>query len=279
MIEGISFLVSDEALKLFNHFTALFDIRIAFFSPTGEEVAVGLNRSWCGYCRLLRTRLGDGPLCAEADTGGRERAAASGGLVSYTCHGGLVEAVKPIYADAELIGFVMIGQLRSDSRLPPLKIERWRAAGGGGDLEDAWRSVPEHPRAALDHILHLFSALVDLIVSRHMVAALGRHPLDALRSRMESRPEEALTLADAARLTGRSLDRVAHLFPEVYGKSFKTLQTEFRMRKAASLLTESKILGIKEVAARCGYRDALYFSRVFKAHFGVAPSKLRSATG
>jgi AraC-like DNA-binding protein len=34
-------------------------------------------------------------------------------------------------------------------------------------------------------------------------------------------------------------------------------------------------LSVGEVAEACGYQDRLYFSRVFRAHFGVAPSKYR----
>ncbi len=287
--DHLSFLISDEALKLFNHFTALFDIRIAFFSPAGRELAVGLGRSWCSYCSLLRTKLGDDALCAQSDRNGRERALESRGLFCYRCHGGLMEAVKPIYAGEELLGFVMIGQVRAETPFPADKAERWAkrsgeadetGAAGPGSLELAWESVPHHPRARLDHILHLFSSLTDLIVSRHMVSVLGRHPLDAVRERMEAHPEEPMTLADAAGLVGRSVDRTAHLFTEVYGKSFKALQKELRMKRAAELLAAgSKSLGIKEVSARCGYEDPLYFSRVFAAHYGMSPSKLRAATG
>jgi AraC-like DNA-binding protein len=34
---------------------------------------------------------------------------------------------------------------------------------------------------------------------------------------------------------------------------------------------------VAEVAEACGYQDPLYFSRVFRAHFNVAPSKYRAS--
>lgn len=80
-------------------------------------------------------------------------------------------------------------------------------------------------------------------------------------------------------MVGRSQDRTAHQFTEAYGKSFKALQRELKMKKAAELLTQLKNIGIKEVALRCGFDDPLYFSRVFREHFGIPPSKLRDGTG
>lgn len=166
-----------------------------------------------------------------------------------------------------------------DEEAPAEKTARWAAAVGDRRLRDAWNEVPSVPRSRLERVLPLFSSLVDLIISRHMIAILGRHPLDPILARMTDHPEEDLSLQAVAGLIGRSVDRTAHLFTEVYGKSLKVLQRELRMRKAASLLSTLADPGIKEVAARCGYEDPLYFSRVFKAHFGMPPSRLRGGTG
>lgn len=45
-----------------------------------------------------------------------------------------------------------------------------------------------------------------------------------------------------------------------------------RMKKAAELLLSEENLIIAEVAYKVGISDPLYFSKCFKAQFGVAPS-------
>jgi len=279
MSDRLSFLLSPEVSKLFNHFTGLFDVRIAYYTPDGRELAVGLDRSWCDYCHLLREELGDDALCAQADRSGRERAVKTRGLVSYQCHGGLLEAVKPLYTNDEPIGFIMIGQVRTGDPLPPATAARWASKHADKRLAEGWNAVPLIPRDRIGHLLPLFSSLVDLIVSRHMISILGRHPLDPIIARMTEHPEERLDLAAVAALVGKSPDRTAHLFIEACGRSFKNLQRDLRMQRAASLLAGSSNLGMKEVAARCGYGDPLYFSRAFRAHFGLPPSKFRRRTG
>ncbi|OHD78919.1 MAG: hypothetical protein A3J97_10225 [Spirochaetes bacterium RIFOXYC1_FULL_54_7] len=279
MNRNLSFLVAEEVSKLFGHFTALFNIRIAYFTPDGMELEVGNDRSWCEYCRLLRKELGDEALCLASDRKGRDQAVQSRELVQYRCHGGLVEAVKPLFMEKELVGFIMIGQVRVDEFISAAKEYNWNTRFGDQQLQQAWNEVPHHPKARMDHILPLFSSLVDLIISRHMIAVLGRNPLDAILARMEQHPQEQLDVQLVADLIGKSTDRTSHLFTEIYGKSFKALQKEIRMRQAAAWLVESKTLGIKEIAARCGYDDPLYFSRVFHSWYGMSPSSLRSGTG
>jgi AraC-like DNA-binding protein len=44
------------------------------------------------------------------------------------------------------------------------------------------------------------------------------------------------------------------------------------MEWARQLLT-LEMLNISETAYRLGYRDPLYFSRIFRKHYGVSPSQ------
>ena len=49
--------------------------------------------------------------------------------------------------------------------------------------------------------------------------------------------------------------------------------TELRLNRAAQLLgcSDRSGLSVIDIARACGYRDALYFSRMFKRKFGVSP--------
>jgi YesN/AraC family two-component response regulator len=47
---------------------------------------------------------------------------------------------------------------------------------------------------------------------------------------------------------------------------------QHRMKRAQELLTLGNY-SIKQVAASVGYEDALYFSRLYKKHFGYTPSQ------
>lgn len=67
------------------------------------------------------------------------------------------------------------------------------------------------------------------------------------------------------------------LFHRRTSRSMHDYVTQLRMRKARYLLHETD-LRVKEVAERSGYRDALRFSKVYRAFWGHPPSAGRSSS-
>lgn len=65
------------------------------------------------------------------------------------------------------------------------------------------------------------------------------------------------------------------LFMEHIGVSPQEYITEVRMERACELL-QSGEFSVQAVACSVGYKDALYFSRVFRKRKGIAPSNYRS---
>jgi len=275
MDRAIEFIFRGEVQRLFDHFTELFGIRIAFFSPAGVELSVGRGREACGYCRMLREKLDLESTCRRLDRDRRAEAAARGGMVAYRCHGGMTEAVVPVIAGGDCIGYVMIGQFRVSERMPPALRARYRRLYGDDSLEEAFRGAPRFSPEKADSILALFDVLVRFIVSERMISVASRNPLEPLLSYIAEHPEEHLSLADAARMTYRSESALAHAFKREVGQSFKQYQIERRLDLADELLRTGAGITVREVAARLGYADPLYFSRLYSRHRGHPPSVLR----
>lgn len=88
---------------------------------------------------------------------------------------------------------------------------------------------------------------------------------------------EPLTVARVAESARCSETTAQRLFTRHVGESMQSWIRQVRLREAASLLTTTS-LRVSEVAQLVGYSDPLYFSRAFRASYGVAPSRFaRSA--
>ena len=59
------------------------------------------------------------------------------------------------------------------------------------------------------------------------------------------------------------------------GKTTAAYITQLRMEKAMRLLQENPTMLIGTVAEQCGFSDVAYFSRVFKQHFKMTPTRAR----
>lgn len=77
---------------------------------------------------------------------------------------------------------------------------------------------------------------------------------------------------DLAKLTGLSTVYFRKLFTEVYGISPIRYINEIRMKKAREML-RSDYGSITDIAVSLGYQSIYDFSRDFKKHTGVSPSK------
>lgn len=85
-----------------------------------------------------------------------------------------------------------------------------------------------------------------------------------------SRPLDRKELAN---LVGFTPQYLSTLFKAQYGVSIQSYLTCVRIRRAKELLEAG--LSVKETAASVGYRDANYFSRLFRIQVGCPPTEYR----
>jgi len=95
----------------------------------------------------------------------------------------------------------------------------------------------------------------------------------AFISRHLNKPVKVTHLAERANL---SSSYFWALFKERTGYAPVDFLIRLRMHQAGHLLNSTN-LKIKKIAAALGYKDPLYFSRLFKSVHGVAPTNYRAA--
>ncbi|KON90350.1 hypothetical protein AF332_17605 [Sporosarcina globispora] len=86
--------------------------------------------------------------------------------------------------------------------------------------------------------------------------------------------DSAVTLERAADYADRNPNYISSLLAKKYGKSFRELLNETRIRQSAKLLIESE-MSIKEIASVCGFRNQQYFNKVFSKIKGMPPNQFR----
>jgi AraC-like DNA-binding protein len=135
---------------------------------------------------------------------------------------------------------------------------------------------PEHPYRGvlLKALLLQLLATTGDTGSRSQGSTQNRHVRRAVEVMTERRGDPALSLPKIARRVGISPSHLVRLFHENLGRSPMRYLTELRVRYARGLLLRSD-LSIKEIAFMVGFRDQLYFSRVFRREAGASPRAFR----
>ena len=88
-------------------------------------------------------------------------------------------------------------------------------------------------------------------------------------------PDESFNINEAISGMGYNKDYVRRVFFKEIGQTPSEYLMALRISRAKDLLLYDEAARIAEIAAKCGYKDSYYFTRVFKKHTGLSPSALR----
>ena len=86
---------------------------------------------------------------------------------------------------------------------------------------------------------------------------------------------EDIKVADIAKTYHIDRSYLERSFKKETGASVRETITNFRIKKAQTLLRETSF-SISEIAKASGFRDRLYFSKFFHNKFGMTPSEYRT---
>ncbi len=86
---------------------------------------------------------------------------------------------------------------------------------------------------------------------------------------------EEIDLDACALRCNLSRSRFTHLFTKTVGTSPLQYQQQMRLEQACELLRSSS-LSVNEISDTVGFKDALYFSRLFKKRTGMTPTDYRA---
>jgi len=123
-------------------------------------------------------------------------------------------------------------------------------------------------------VLSLLSHCRDLLGSEIHTDSRSRALFEAVRRFIDEHHASALTRDSVAEAFYISPNYLSHLFQKTGNVGFNEYLTQTRLEHARQLL-KGYDLKIKDISARCGFRDSNYFCRLFRKHTERPPSEYR----
>lgn len=272
---SLEIILSDKVQALLDDFAALLDVRVTFFSVDGVRVRRGKEMPNCDYCEIVQRELNGLRRCQAMDGDKQREATRLRRSISYRCHAGLHEALAPVFVHEQLVGFLMIGQFRTDDEFPIEIRDSVDDPELRKRLKRAFDELPLFPPDKLAGVLGVFTTLIDYIAVRELAVLRG----DVLRGEIDRYIDRHLNgnimLPEMARRLGRSVSTISQFLRRNYHTGFKELLNEKRLARAESYWRAHPDATVAEAAAAAGFSDQFYFSRVFRKRRGISPGKFR----
>lgn len=255
-----------------------------FYAVTGQRVGV-FDREFrviaeypetcCAYCTAIRQSREGAAACRACDREGM-LLAAHGQTVRYRCHAGLVEVCAPITDEQGVIGYLMFGQVL-DGTDRAVQEAQCRQASAPYIREDAFAALfaalPTLTEETLNALESITSACVGYIFLKQMMRVSRGGLWEQIRYYLDRHYTENLTLNQMAHELGISVSSLCQSVKKNTGMTVGSLVTAKRLEDARQMLDSGK--RISEIASQVGIDDYNYFARLFKARYGLSPSRYR----
>lgn len=199
--------------------------------------------------------------------------------VNHHCHAGLSDTVVPILNGQTLIGFIMFGQIREDTkeRIPFEKI--YANVGDLGIQRDALKKAysklvfldQERVKSAAEIVSMLTKYIY---VERLIEMEHGSKEMERIVEYIDSHLTEKLSVTLLCREFNISKNALYKLFRLHVDQPVKEY-INFRRLSSAEQLLQTTDLPVYEICERCGIDNYQYFCRTFKREKGETPLQYR----
>ncbi len=258
---------------LLKDFHRISGIRIGLFDTDGNEV-IAYPKSAEQFCDLIRSTEKGREECLKCDRNAFEHGKKTGEVYIYNCHAGMSEMTVPIMEQGELLGFLMIGQIRTDSG--GLRVEE-HLTKLGIDSKKLSEMYDEMPIVEIDTL----NAYARVLEACAVYAILDKYIRAQQRSRsvqvdgyIVQNLRKQLNIPHLCRVFKVGKTTLCREVKERFGMSVGELIRTRRI-EAAQILLQKQEYSIAEISYIVGMDDYNYFSKVFKKHISVSPSVYR----
>ena len=256
--------------ELIEDFYQISGIRLDIVDSRFRTVLVESGGSLQEFCSLVHTSESCLKTCLASDKKAFLAAEKSGKTHVYTCPFGITEVMVPIRDGMKIEGyfFVSFGP-RENERATAAR----KACAAVGCPEEkclaALRTMPQYNEKTLKANLDFVELLAQHIGGHHLLET-AKPTTGELIKRCIDNADRKITLAELGKTLHRSTVTLTQCFRKEFGMSIMDYVAERRLENACRMLAETADT-VEEVAFRCGYGSAEYFSRCFTKVYGIPP--------
>lgn len=256
--------------ELIEDFYQISGIRLDIVDSRFRTVLVESGGSLQEFCTLVHTSENCLKTCLASDKKAFFAAEKSGKTHVYTCPFGITEVMVPIRDGMKIEGYFFVSfGTRENERANAAR----KACAAVGCPEEkclaALRTMPQYNEKTLKANLDFVELLAQHIGGHHLLET-AKPTTGELIKRCIDNADRKITLAELGKTLHRSTVTLTQCFRKEFGMSIMDYVAERRLENACRMLAETTDT-VEEVAFRCGYGSAEYFSRCFTKVYGIPP--------
>ena len=261
--------------ELLRHFYNLTNIKICIYDNSENELCF-YPEKLSPFCQLLRSDPDMDNRCKTCDRKAFSECKKNREQYLYTCHAGLWECVSPIVFDGKIIGYIVIGQIKSSQNKDFSLIRKNLPIPLRETLEKRYEQLPSIDTDKINSAIQILDACAGYQYLKNWIYS-NENKIDILLDEyINQHLAEDLSVAALCTHFHLSHSEIYNIFKEYFCASPAEYVKMRRLKTACELLKQTK-LPVNKIAKQCGIPDYNYFSKVFKSTFHISPREFRKS--
>lgn len=265
---------SEKLLSLFEDFYILTSFHICLFDEK-QTAVLRYPTKHSPFCGLVRSSAQIDAMCQSCDAYAFTKCREKKVRYSYTCHMNLTETATPLLFDGEIIGYIMMGQVRSArSNFDSIPENTKLLISDIKSAKKLFSQIPTASDLTIKAAAHILDACASYLYVSRLVTLQREELFDKIDNYIAEHITENITVDDFCRELHTSRVELYDIFHRLFKTSPAQYLKETRLKHAKKLLTTTK-MPVSKIAQNCGFSDYNYFSKVFKKQFGISATMYR----
>ena len=221
------------------------------------------------YCKLVNEIKGN-KACYLSDVKLLKECERTKKPTMHVCHAGLIDIAFPILYENNILGYVVIGQLKTNDSYEKMSTFVKENNLSIATTEKIFSQLPMVSSDKIQSIINVTEILVKYIIFENLLTPMSNKTVNDVLAFINQNIDKPLNVKSISKSTGISTSVIYRNFQQYLGCTISEYINNQRIEKSVTLLTTTD-LSIEEIATKVGYLDSAYFSRVFKKLKGYSP--------
>ena len=256
-----------------------------FYEATGSAIVlidsnfntvIDFKKSKNPFCELVHTTDIGRERCLNSDIFLFKNCAKSGKLHIHTCHAGLIDTAVPIDFNGSIIGYIILGQMRSKANFESIA---YKISDLGIDMEKAEKIYNElnvSSNQRIESVSNIAAMLTQYILFKNLITKQQNQLINNAVLYINSNLKEDLSIVKICEDLNVSKNALYRAFKKYENCTVGEYINLKRIEYAKGLMIKSD-KGLQIIAEESGFSDYTYFCKTFKKLTRTTPFKYRKS--
>ena len=226
------------------------------------------------YCKCIKKTVTGRKTCIVSDRELFKKCSISRKPEIHTCHAGLIDIAVPLIYEKDIIGYIILGQMKKDDDFEVVKEYTEKLGIKTSEIEPLYNSLTKFDSGKIQSIENIAAMLAKYLLLENLLKPYSYHNIEAALAYIHNNLDTALSIQSISENINLSKSSLYKYFHKRFNCTVNEYINSKRIEKAIKLVIGTD-LSIEEISRMTGFASGAYFTRVFKKETGTTPLKYR----